>query len=95
MKNLELQKQLNAPGAACLTFPGAQHGDDYIRHTLDGYTAPGVAICYAHWPRLNIGTFVAYRARKGKFCRAPNAEELAAALRLRAAQLVIDERGLA
>ena len=60
-----------------------------------GYTAPGVAICYAHWPKLNIGAFVHYRARRGKFCRAPNAEELAAALKLRAAQLAIDERGLA
>ncbi len=92
---LEFQKQLNAPGAACLTFPEAQHGNDYIRHTLNGHNVPGVSICYAHWPKLNIGTFVHYRARRGKFCRAPNAEELAAALKLRAAQLAIDERGLA
>ena len=91
---LEFQKQLNAPGAACLTFPEAQHGNDYIRHTLNGHNVPGVSICYAHWPKLNIGTFVHYRTRRGKFCRAPNAEELAAALKLRAAQLAFAMFGI-
>ena len=93
---VDFQKQLNAPGAAQLTFPHAQYGDEYIRHVLDGYNVPGVAICHARWPKLNLETFVHYKARgKGKFHRAPNAEELAAALKLRAAQLVIDARGQA
>ena len=93
---LEFQTQLNAPGAAQLTFPQAQHGDEYIRRVLDGYNVPGVAICHARWPKLNLEAFVHYKARgKRKFHRAPNAEELAAALKLRAAQLVLDARGQA
>lgn len=88
---VDFQKQLNNPGGAQLTFPGARHGDEYIQHVLDGYNVPGVAICHARWPRLNMETFVHYKA-KGKFRRAPNAEELNAALMLRAAQMVIDAR---
>lgn len=93
---VDWQKRLNAPGAAQLTFPHAQYGDEYILHVLNGYDVPGVAICHARWPRLNIAAFVHYKARgKGRFHRAPNAEELNAALKLRAAQIAIDARGQA